>query len=356
MRDLKNILAKRFGSDQVHTGKESESLQYIPFGISTQSLCVDLAIGLPGIPAGKLTQITGLDGCGKSTLVQNIMAEAQRIGGQIVLLDTEHAYDARRARAIGINTKEWVILEPDHLEQLMDMIMITCETFYKDRKSDIGKVPLLIVIDSLEGVRTKDQLQGSSEDKFVASAARVLSNALPKVQKTLAKYKASLIVVSQLITEIGTNSYFGTQYNTKGGLSLRYFASLRIKIDGKNTKTNRLYDDNDVCLGFKNVIEVLKNKSCPPFKKATYFLRFDCGIDKYIDLLDASVELELLTPGGAGYYSGKIGKHDLKFRKKEWKELVDTKFKGPDKLRQNLTKLAINKGLLKDYCYELADE
>lgn len=355
--EFKKDFRKKFGKHALLSGIEAEALNYIPYGISTQSLCVDMAIGLPGIPGGRMTQITGLDGSGKSSLVQHLIAECQAMGGQAVIVDTEHTYDARRARSIGIDTIAWDVLEPKNIEHCLEMVNFYVENFFKGREEIIGKVPLLFAIDSMEGLPTEAQASSKPSDKFVGAVARIIAPNLPEMLLKMAYYKATIVIVSQQMTKIGgPASFYGPQYDTKGGLGLKYRASLRMVIQGKSSKANRiLEDDSGVCIGFKNIVEVIKNKSADPFGKGDYNLVFSTGIDKYTDLLDAAVFMDILEVGGGGYYKGKIGKKELQFRKKEWPGIVDNKFRGPDRLRKILTKKAIKLGLMKRYDYEEFD-
>ena len=349
-------IERKFGKGKILSGDEAERLNYIPYGISTQSLCVDLAIGCPGIPGGRLTQITGLDGAGKSTIAQHLIAECQAMGGHVVLVDSEHTYDERRAKKIGINTSDWDTLEPDSLEECLDMIVEITKLFYAGRAELIGKVPLLFVIDSIEGLTPKDLLDIKADEANVALASRVINRNLSRILTTLAEYKAALVTVSQMYTNVKRGRSFYSnepEHIVKGGIGLRYRASLRLIVEAKTSKSNRVFSpaNADECIGFKNVIEVVKNKSNDPFKKGDYNLTFDGGIDKYVDLLEACISIDLLEAKQSGWYEGTLLKNPVKFQRKGWKEFVDKTYKGPDRLRRLLTKKIIKMGLMKRYDY-----
>lgn len=351
--DRKEI-QRKFGAGKLLTGDEAERLNFIPYGISTQSLCVDLAIGCPGIPGGRLTQITGLDGSGKSTLVQHIIAECQAMDGHVVLVDSEHTYDERRARKIGINTSEWDTLEPESLEECLDMVVEITKLFYAGRSELIGKTPLLFVLDSIEGLTPRDLLDAKAEDQNVSLPSRVINRNLSRILTVLAEYKAALITVSQMYTNIKRGGSFYSsdpEHIVKGGIGLRYRASLRLVVESRTSKSNRVFsqDNPEECIGFKNIIEVVKNKSNDPFKKGDYSLTFEGGIDKYADLLDACISMDLLEAKNGGWFEGVIIKKPVKFQKREWKNVVDSVYEGPDKLRRRLAKKAIQLGLMKPY-------
>lgn len=337
--------------DKIKRGSEIQEIgSYIPYGIPTESLCVDLAIGCPGIPGGRLTQVYGLDGCGKSTLMQHLLASCQKMGGTSVLVDTEDGYDLERAERIGVDLEKLIVLEPDCLEELLDMLVQFTKEFFASPENTPGKTPLLFVVDSMEGLVTRSMKESSADDKYVGAVARVLGANLPSVLKIVCRdYKATLVVVSQQYDRVGAATFFGPSYEVKGGRALKYRASLRMEIKARQGKTGLIEDSDGRVVGYKNLVKIWKNKSAPPFKEADYILTFDSGIDRYLDLLEAAMVMDILDVRGGGSYRGKIGKREVEFRgRARWPEVCDS-LGGPDKVYRWMTRKAIKLGYMKRY-------
>ena len=337
---------------KILSGKNIKELgSFVPYGISTQSLCLDMAIGCPGIPGGRMTQIYGLDGCGKSSLCCHLLAEVQRMGGQAVLFDTEDCYDLERAKRMGVNLNQLDLLEPDDLEEMLDMLGDYTSDFYGDHEKD---TPLLFIVDSMEGVMPRSMQEAGADDKFVGAAARLLGAHIPKILKNICReHKATLVIVSQQYDKVGGTSWHGVQEKeVKGGRTIKYRASLRLEIKARQGQTNQIIDATGSIMGYRNEMKIWKNKSAAPFVEADYWLTFDKGIDKYRDVYEAAVELGALNPGGGGVVKGKIGKLEVEFRGKDnWPQYCD-EYGGVDKFRRLLTRKAIRLNYIRDYGIE----
>jgi len=337
-------LLKKYGAAKV----DSELLSHIPYGISTQSLQLDLAIGRPGVPAGRVVQILGIDGVGKSTIVHHLCAEALLLDGYVISLDAEQAIDESRAYHMGfdVNSERVLSLMPYTLEELFGMAGMAIKEVASVRESP--DIPILVAIDSLDGLPTMAQREREdAEDKFVAAASRVINDHLPALLLTASQEKATMVFVSQLTTKFGGGwrpGFAGPEYDTRGGLGIKYRASLRIQVK----RGPFLGDSKDDRPGFTNKIEIIKNKVAPPFKKCEYDMLFESGIDKYSDLFEAGQVIRLISGGGGGRYTVKLKKAEHHIYKKEWPKLVDDQG-GPDKFRKRMTRTAIRRGFLKPY-------
>lgn len=357
-KDYVKEFNKKYKKNPIISGKDSSKLgSYIPYGISTQSLSVDLAIGCPGIPGARLTQVYGLDGTGKSTLMQHLAAACQAMGGETVLMDTEDAYDLQRAKRIGVDVNRLHLLEPEHLEELIDMMVDFTEAFYKQPSNIVGQTPLLFITDSMEGLGTKAQVSADAEDQHYSAEARVINRNISRLlRKVCRDHKATIVVVSQQYDKIGANTRFGPVYEVKGGRGLKYRASLRMEILARQGSSNRLEDAEGNNIGYRNAIKTWKNKSAPPFQEADYMLTFDHGIDRVQDLFEAGITLGIITGGSAGRYKVDIGKTHLEFLgKQNWKDTLE-EMGGVDKVFARFTKYAIKYGHMKNYSLENDDK
>jgi recombination protein RecA len=335
---------------------EAKSLgSYVPYGISTGSICLDAAIGKPGIPGGRLTQVYGLDGTGKSTLMAHLMAECQKMGGQAVLFDTEDCYDFQRVARIGVDLEKLTVLEPDNLEELLDMIPEYCRFFYEEQQHEPG-TPLLFVIDSADGLPPKASEDLDADDtKLPAITARTWnSNIINLLKRSCARYKCAIIIVSQQYTKIGEKTFPGAPppLAVKGGVGIRYRASLRIEIKARTGKSGRAEDGDGNVVGYRNSFLSVKNKHAAPYQEATYTLTFDKGIDQVGDLYEACLDMGILNLGGGGVVSGKLGKKEVKFRgKNNWEEELK-KLGGLEKVRKLVLRKAEKLGFITPYGQE----
>lgn len=331
-------LKKQLGSDAVTVLKDPKYPSTILDGISTQCLSLDLAIGRPGVPVGRITHIFGLDGSSKSTLGTHLLAEVQYRGGVGILFDTESGYDNIRSKKIGVNIENLITLVPEDMETAFDYIE---KTVIKLRKKIDQEVPLIIVLDSIAAIPTKLEKKKSFGDKTIASHAMAISAGFRQLTGLLAKERVALVLINQLRNKIDS---WGTHQIPFGGLGIRYYDSLRIQV----TKTDVEYADENDPIGIWVKSKIPKSKIARPFKQANYLVNFDNGFDHYLDLKECGLKLGVIEKRGGGWV--KIGKD--KVSKSKWPKYVDTKLNGWRNFHHALLEVAIKKGLIKPYGVE----
>ncbi len=251
--------------------------------ISTGSILIDDAIGVGGLPCGRIIEIFGPESSGKTTLALHAIAQAQLKGGICAFIDAEHALDASHARKLGVNTDDLIISQPDYGEQALDI----AEMLIRSGAVDI------IVIDSVAALVPKAEIEGDMGDVHVGLQARLMSQALRKLTPVVHKSKAILIFINQIRHKIG-GMPFANNETTTGGNALKFYASLRIEV----RKIASLKKDEHH-FGNRIVVKLVKNKVAPPFNKVEIDLLFDEGISKELDLLDASLHYQVIEKTGA---------------------------------------------------------
>jgi recombination protein RecA len=312
-------IEKQFGKGSIMRLGQSGAIAIVD-SIPTGSISIDYALGIGGVPRGRVVEIFGPESSGKTTLALQVIAQAHKAGGMAAFVDAEHALDAAYARKLGVDLDNLLVSQPDHGEQALEIVEVLIRSGGLD----------VVVVDSVAALVPKAEIEGEMGDAQMGLQARLMSQALRKLTGVVSKSKTTLIFINQLREKIGV--MFGSPETTTGGRALKFYASVRIDI-----RRIASIKDADQVIGGRTRVKVVKNKMAPPFREAEFDIMYGEGISREGDVLDLAVDKRIIEKSGSWFsYSGERLGQGRENSKQFLREHPDIRQTIEDRLRKEL--------------------